>query len=413
MASFAHPLNELMAAVEDEELFQEMSILSDASNEGDVSDTGVIAARASSMSIDSISSDSSSSSSKFTGSRKQWLELGGRSLSSEIDGSEEDSPPKPKSSTSSAASNITKTNISSSTNSKSKSKTKTTSSTESSTIPNATATSFYALDRQVLPSHVQDLSFQTKFFGVYWRNRNSNICGFPSVGSVSHNLDYQTWLKQQSADDATPAGNHDAIKIKLIANAVIPPDDILIITRICCLTDLPATDSSLVNHVYTKEQIFSEIPEPVIFSMAGLNDSESVTQTTNAQQGSRTYTISLAPRAWKYLKKGSRLTKKEDYTFKPIVSQETADTFSKNIIVTYQVVIYVLDNSSTVEKGSTAAKAGKSKGKGTKRKKRNSGKQGEQYRCIGTLRSSGFIIGSTRHLRRITNAAKSKEKEKL
>ena len=79
--------------------------------------------------------------------------------------------------------------------------------------------------------------------------------------------------------------------------------------------------------------------------------------------------------------------------------------------MTYQVVIYVLD-SSTVEKGRKVATAGKSKGKGTKRKKRNSGKQGEQYRCIGTLRSSGFIIGSTRHLRRITNAAKSKEKEK-
>ena len=53
------------------------------------------------------------------------------------------------------------------------------------------------LGRELLTSHVSALKYESSFFGCYWRNRNNNVCGFPCVGSVSGNMDYQTWQHQQ------------------------------------------------------------------------------------------------------------------------------------------------------------------------------------------------------------------------
>ena len=54
------------------------------------------------------------------------------------------------------------------------------------------------LGHEILRSHLDDLNYESNFFGCYWRNRNNNVCGFPCVGSVSDKTtDYQTWQQNQ------------------------------------------------------------------------------------------------------------------------------------------------------------------------------------------------------------------------
>ena len=84
--------------------------------------------------------------------------------------------------------------------------------------------------------------------------------------------------------------------------------------------------------------------------------------------------------------KGSRLPKKENWTFKPITNRLQAATFAAGVVVLFQVIVYA---RATPASGGSSSSSSSSSG------------SSDQYLCLGAIRSPGFIVGSTRHLRRI------------
>ena len=165
--------------------------------------------------------------------------------------------------------------------------------------------------------------------------------------------------------------------------------NICLVARMSCLSNLPLSDSYLLGKKLSKEEILSPMPDPVVVWMDGVSNNGSgssggggaasasgatatSTSSTTTTDTTVTHNISLTTRAWKYAAKGSRLPKKEKWTFQPIQTPMEAADFADGVIVTFHVVVYA-----------------------------RTGEKGKDYLCIGALRSSGFIIGSTRHLRRI------------
>lgn len=255
----------------------------------------------------------------------------------------------------------------------------------------------HLLGHEIVPQALLALDFESTFFGCYWRNRNNNVCGFPRIGSVVANtMDYQTWQhEQKGTKDGGPTGNHDAVRIAIQLNRTkYNPTQISVVARMSCLTDLPSSDAHLLNLVLTEKEIFASSAcsedaaapaaaaaaaatnNPVIASMEDISACQHV-------DAPNSFTVALCPRSWKYAAKGSRLSRKENWTFKPITNKLQAATFASGVVVLFQVLVYAKESS-------------------------------DQYRCVGVVRSSGFIVGSTRHLRRIAGTeSKNNKRDKV
>jgi hypothetical protein len=206
-----------------------------------------------------------------------------------------------------------------------------------------------------------------------------------------------------------------------------------------CLTDLPSSDAALVGQLFTKEMIANASTTPIIASIedissfrhANASSDNSDNSDHSDNSGANAFTVALSPRSWKYgtlvlfeqstavclcvffyfyfghsfviccfvlvslcwtfnnnnpkkktAAKGSRLPKKENWTFKPITNRLQAATFAAGVVVLFQVIVYA---RATPTSGGSGSSSGSS----------------DQYLCLGAIRSPGFIVGSTRHLRRI------------
>jgi hypothetical protein len=179
-----------------------------------------------------------------------------------------------------------------------------------------------------------------------------------------------------------PSGNHDAVRILIHTNQ--NPKYIYVVARMICLTDLPASDAAIIGKSFTKEDIQSASSTPIIASVENI-------QSCQHSNSCNMYTISLSPRSWKYAAKGSRLQKKENWTFKPITNRLQAAQFAAGVVVLFQTIVYLRDTSMS---GSSSS----------------NNNNNSQYLCLGAIRSPGFIIGSTRHLRRIADGPQINKK---
>ena len=289
-------------------------------------------------------------------------------------------------------------------------------------------------------------------FGCYWRNRNNNLCGFPSIIQSEQQQQQQEQQEQQEQQGnpgnenglsqkqeyAFVAGKRLKVEMEMIATAkreaaassssssslITQPKIQIKVQKRSLLVTFPAESAGLRLKVKFPAAVFggsttnptnaNTLPQRLILvvdiisvTLPETEDANQVTQATYTSQhlhslqgssivatkdiqwqalcqgmdGAVEMVVRLMPKTWKYNGPVTKMHGKEKMTYRPVDSKEKVSSYLEKCLLCCRVSTFLRKEI------------------------------GDVYECLSVVRSKGFVVGSTRQLRRSQTAALEKEQE--
>ena len=276
-----------------------------------------------------------------------------------------------------------------------------------------------------------NIFFRTTFTGVYWRNTNGNLCGFPSAPGGStyfqfmqeHTPATRKQLLKQAAKSRLNSVEVDVTN--LLAKLLLPilknddtvningfdnTQNLVVLGKLCRYDAMEHTNDEKLQGVTLNAKELKQYIEdrptileakleiiPADFQKDDLQSATTLnrTNTTAVLTTYRTLAV-FCPKVWKYSGALYRGKSKKKELGASAVDNITAVNArgGKERFTVFQVMVFEKQNGG-IGKGS-AQDNGK-----------ESSSHLDQYTCVSHLTSTAFIVGSSRNMRRYTVSTKA------
>ena len=186
----------------------------------------------------------------------------------------------------------------------------------------------------------------------YWRNRNSNLVGFPCVPGQTYDYGWTLLNKPTGFNPRTCVG--EPVTMIMALPQSISSTSICVTSHMAFVDELKESDDHLLGTKYTKTPVVDgqivvstkltvvrdpQSGNPIVASSKRKGGPASGAVSTS-EDPLVLYRVVLSPKRWRYTGLGSKMNDKQAMTHSPVTSMKHAAEAPKRCLVTLRITVY-------------------------------------------------------------------------